>query len=139
MMKNTDFADEKFANVLISLPAVRTLDDVDALPDDALGVRAFVLTDEMLRRLAERVPGIRYFAGDGNCQVTDDAVSVLSRFTQLEWLDLEWSKITDAGLESMVMMPALRWVDLCGSAVTPAGVAQLRRSCPCLRVEVFES
>ncbi len=133
-----DFEDEAFADVLLNLPAVRTLADVDTLPADALGVRVFVLTDEMLQRLAERVPDIRYIAGDGHCRVTDDGASVLSRFTHLEWLDLEWSNITDAGLESIAKTCALRRLDLCGSAVTPVSVSRLRRLCPHLVVEVLE-
>jgi hypothetical protein len=54
--------------------------------------------------------------------------------TELEWLDLQDSQVTDAGLEVLKGMTTLRGVALRGSGATPAAVAELRRIAPKMRV-----
>ncbi len=51
-------------------------------------------------------------------------VTHLSKMTKLEWLDLQDSQVTDAGLEALEAIPSLRGVALRGSHVTPAAVAK---------------
>ncbi len=45
-------------------------------------------------------------------------------------LNLDGSKITDAGLEKLGGQEQLRWVGLAGTGVSPEGVAQLQKSLP---------
>jgi hypothetical protein len=54
--------------------------------------------------------------------------------TELQWLDLQDSQVTDAGLEVLKGMPRLRGVAVRGSRVTPAAVAELRRIAPNIRI-----
>jgi hypothetical protein len=132
----TDREIEEHARYLAELPGVGCVADVDALAPDVEGVSASRLTDEMLARLAERVPGLRILASDGNSRVTDTGLDVLRRFTRLESLDLEWSAVSDAGLPKIAAVSTLRWVDMGGSkGVTAAGLAGLRAARPDLEVE----
>jgi|SRR5690606_10194862 len=132
----TDREIEEHARHLAELPRIRTLADVDALTPDVEGVWASGLTDEMLVRLVERVPGLRVLASDGNSRVTDAGLGALCGFTRIESLDLEWSAVSDAGLPLIAAVSTLKWVDVEGSeGVTIAGLASLRAGRPDLEVE----
>ena len=45
-------------------------------------------------------------------------------------LNLDGSKITDAGLEKLAGQEQLRWVGLAGTGVSPEGIASLREHLP---------
>ena len=45
-------------------------------------------------------------------------------------LNLDGSKITDAGLEKLAGQDQLRWVGLSGTGITAGGTAALRKSLP---------
>ena len=55
----------------------------------------------------------------------------------LTMLNLEGTRVTDAGLKHLTGFPALRNVNLKGTAVTPAGVVALRQQRPGLQVGGF--
>lgn len=132
----TDREIEEHARHLAELPRVNSLADVEALAPHVEGVWTSELTDEMLTRLAERVPGLRVIASDGNSRVTDAGLKALRGFRQLESLDLEWSAVSDAGLLLIAAMSTLKRVDVRGSeGVTAAGLASLRAARPDLEVE----
>jgi hypothetical protein len=103
---------EEHARFLTELPRVSSVADVDALAEGSEGAWTAGLTDEMLSRLADRLPALRVLASDGNSRVTDAGLAALSRFTRLESLDLECSAIPDAGLPLIAAVLTLRWVDV---------------------------
>jgi hypothetical protein len=134
--RDSDREIDQHARLLAELPRVSCVADIAGLTSDVEGVYSLGLTNEMLAALAERVPGLRILASDGNSRVSDAGRDVLRRFVRLEWLDLEWSAVSDAGLPLIAAVGSLKWVDVGGSeGVTPAGVACLRAARPDLEVE----
>jgi hypothetical protein len=117
---------KRLADLLSSLPHVGTSEDVEKVPEDAEGIYAERLDDEILLAAARRIPSIRYIACSGNNRVTDAGLSALQHFTQLEWLDLEWSQITDAGLPVIASVSTLKTLDVGNSSVTVTGVEHLK-------------
>jgi len=67
--------------------------------------------------------------------VTDARLQSLKRFSGLETLDLEWSRITDAGLPMVAAVKSLRWVDLgfC-QGITQESASELKSARPDLEV-----
>jgi hypothetical protein len=118
---------------------VTTSDQILRLSADVDEVLVRSLTDEKLRDIASAVPGLRRLVTDGNNRVTDEGLRHLSVMIRLESLDLEWSGISDAGLEAIAAVSTLRWVDVgfC-QGVTEAGVSRLRRLRPDLEVVFAE-
>jgi len=111
-----------------SLVQIRDAHDIAGLRTDVDGVLIVGLSDGLIRTLAEHCPGIRHIFGDGNSHaLTDRGLASLARFTALESLDLEYSAITDAGLDHIAAVETLRWVDLGGcDGITKSGLATLR-------------
>jgi len=71
----------------------------------------------------------------------DDLIAALKKVARAEvcvvvtngvlvGLNLDGSKITDAGLAKLMGQDKLRWLGLAGSAVTPEGVDALRKQLP---------
>ena len=114
-----------------SLVRVRTVEDIENLSEDTDGVFVFELNDEKLSAIARRLPKVRHLVADGNTGVTDAGLVHLKEFSALESLDLEWSKITDAGLSSIAAVQSLQWVDLgfC-NGITEQGASELQRIRP---------
>jgi hypothetical protein len=114
-----------------SLVRVKTVADIENLAKETLGIFVFELNDEKLFAVTQRLPGLRHLVSDGNTQVTDHGVEHLKEFSALESLDLEWSNVTDAGLQGIAAVKSLRWVDLsyC-KGVSPQGAAELQRMRP---------
>jgi len=120
-----------------SLVPIRDVRDVAGLSPDVEGVFIVHLSDALLGVLADRRPGIRHIFADGNSQgLTDRGLAVLRKFTALESLDLEYSAITDAGLNQIADVQTLQWVDLGGcEGVTKQGLETLRSRRPDLEIE----
>jgi hypothetical protein len=114
-----------------SFVRVRTIAEIENLSEDTDGVFVFELNDEKLSTIARHLPKLGHLVADGNTGVTDAGLVHLKRFSALESLDLEWSKVTDAGLSSIAAVQSLRWVDLgfC-EGITEQGALELRRIRP---------
>ena len=114
---------------------VETLEQIRHLSADTECLLVRRLTDEKLAAIATRVARLRHLIADGVNDVTDAGLSALIAFTQLESLDLEWSRVTDDGLHSIASVASLRWVDLgfC-PGVSAAGIADLRLLRPDLEI-----
>ncbi len=114
-----------------TLVRVRTVADIENLAKETVGIFVFEFNDEKLFAVTQRLPRLRHILSDGNTQVTDRGLEHLKEFSALESLDLEWSNVTDAGLERIAAVRSLRWVDLgfC-KGVSPQGAAELQRIRP---------
>lgn len=114
-----------------SFVRVRTIAEIESLSEDTDGVFVFELNDEKLSVIARHLPKVRHLVADGNTGVTDAGLVHLKDFSALESLDLEWSKVTDAGLSSIAAIRSLRWVDLgfC-KGITEQGASELQRIRP---------
>jgi len=118
-----------------SLAHVTTVDETQNLPAITEGIFIFELTDEKLQEISGHLPQLRHLIADGNTRVTDVGLQCLKRFSRLETLDLEWSRITDAGLSMVASVKSLRWVDVgfC-KGITHGGASELKRARPDLEV-----
>ncbi len=58
-------------------------------------------------------------------QITDAAADILAKMTNLERLHLENSKITDAGIAKLGALPNLEYLNLYGTKTTDGGIAKL--------------
>ena len=114
-----------------SFARVTTIADIENLSEHTDGVFVFELNDEKLSAIALQFPKLRHLVADGNTGVTDAGLVHLRKFSALESLDLEWSKVTDAGLSSIAAVQSLRWVDLgfC-EGITEQGASELQRIRP---------
>jgi hypothetical protein len=121
--------DTKFDPSLLA--RVTTVEDIENLSGDTVGIFVFELNDGKLSTAAQRLPKLRHLVSDGNTQVTDRGLEQLKEFSTLESLDLEWSNVTDAGLANIAAVKSLRWVDLgfC-RGISPEGAAELQRMRP---------
>ena len=114
---------------------VETMEQIRELPADTESLLVRRLTDEKLAAIAARAPHLRHLVADGVNDVTDAGLSALERFTHLETLDLEWSRVTDDGLSAIASVMTLRWVDIgfC-PGVSASCVEDLRRLRPDLEI-----
>jgi len=62
--------------------------------------------------------------------IDDNSMTLFEGFTGLEELNLQWTDITDSGLEHLRGLTNLKKLDLSASRVTPEGVEELRRALP---------
>ena len=114
-----------------SFVRVRTIAEIENLAEHTDGLFVFELNDEKLSSIARHLPNLRHLVADGNTTVTDAGLVHLRELSALESLDLEWSKVTDAGLSSIAAVQSLRWVDLgfC-EGITEQGASELQRIRP---------
>jgi hypothetical protein len=105
--------------------------EIENLSKATAGIFVFELTDEKLFAIAHHLPNLRYLIADGNTRVTDRGLHNLERFSILDSLDLEWSKVTNAGLPRIAAVKSLRWIDLgfC-EGITREGASELKRMRP---------
>ncbi|GAB3952519.1 ribonuclease inhibitor [Spirosoma harenae] len=61
----------------------------------------------------------------GDTEVTDAALTQVAKLKNLQKLHLEQTKITDAGLKQLKNLTNLEYLNLYGTAITDAGVAEL--------------
>jgi len=117
------------------LVEVETVEQIESVDPESCGVFVRRLDDTKLAAIAVHLATIRHLITDGSTTVTDAGLKTLAQLEQLERLDLEWSLISDQGLESIGAVKTLRWVDVgfC-RGVTEDGVARLRESRPDLEV-----
>lgn len=84
------------------------------------------MEDPLLRALSENgddlIAALKTIARSEICVIVTDGVVV--------GLNLDGSKITDAGLKKLTSLEKMRWVGLARSEVTDAGVKKLRKSLP---------
>ena len=117
------------------LTRVDTIEEIRLLDPSIDSLFVSGLTNEKLAAIAATIPGLRHLTTDGDNRVTDLGLSSLSTFTSLESIDLEWSNVTDDGLDVIAAIRTLRWVDVgfC-SALKESRVAWLRQQRPDLEV-----
>ena len=84
------------------------------------------MEDPLLQALSENsddlVAALKTIARTEICVIITDGVIV--------GLNLDGSKITDAGLSKLVTLDKMRWIGLARSEVTDAGVKKLRKALP---------
>ena len=84
------------------------------------------MEDPLLQALSENsndlVAALKTIARTEICVIITDGVIV--------GLNLDGSKITDAGLSKLATLDKMRWIGLARSEVTDAGVKKLRKSLP---------
>jgi hypothetical protein len=83
------------------------------------------VTDIELEHLTKQFTQVRYLRLSGT-PVTDAGLGNLGRLKQLEWLDLEHAQITDAGLEHLEGLGQLRGLSLANTRITDAGLEHLK-------------
>lgn len=66
--------------------------------------------------------------------VTDSSLGRLRHLTNLKSLDLRWTQITDSGLASVQGFRRLKVIDLRKTAITDAGAAKLQQALPGLTI-----
>ncbi|MCI0558493.1 MAG: leucine-rich repeat domain-containing protein [Nitrososphaera sp.] len=76
-----------------------------------------------------KVVEVELFAGPGMSpeRFNDSHAKQLALFTELEWLVLRNTKMTDTGLSELSNLKKLERLDIEGSTVTEAGVERFRR------------
>ena len=88
------------------------------------------MEDPLLQALSENgddlVAGLKTIARSEMCVILTDGIVV--------GLNLDGSKITDAGLIKLASLEKMRWVGLARSEVTDAGVKKLSKSLPDCKV-----
>jgi len=88
------------------------------------------MEDPLLQALSENgddlIAGLKTVARSQICVIITDGVIV--------GLNLDASKITDAGLSKLEVLDRLRWVRLARSEVTEEGVEKLRAALPACNV-----
>jgi hypothetical protein len=72
-------------------------------------------------------------------QVTDAAVETLAKMTNLERLHLENTKITDAGIAKLGALPNLEYLNLYGTKTTDGGIAKLASAKGLKKLFVWET
>ncbi len=72
-------------------------------------------------------------------QVTDAAVETLAKMTNLERLHLENTKITDAGLAKLGALPNLEYLNIYGTKTTDGGIAKLASAKGLKKLFVWET
>jgi len=86
----------------------------------------YVMEDPLIETLSENgddlVAGLKTIARSEMCVILTDGVVV--------GLNLDGSKITDAGLSKLTTLKEMRWIGLARSGVTDAGVKKLRKALP---------
>ena len=84
------------------------------------------MEDPLLQVLSDNgddlVAGLKTIARSEMCVILTDGVVV--------GLNLDGSKITDAGLSKLTTLKEMRWIGLARSAVTDSGVKKLRKALP---------
>ena len=84
------------------------------------------MEDPLLQALSENsddlVAALKTIARSEICVIVTDGVIV--------GLNLDGSKITDAGLSKLAILEEMRWIGLARSEVTDAGVKKLRKALP---------
>ena len=84
------------------------------------------MEDPLLQALSENsddlVAALKTIARSEICVIITDGVIV--------GLNLDGSKITDAGLSKLAILEKMRWIGLARSEVTDAGVKKLRKALP---------
>ena len=84
------------------------------------------MEDPLLQALSENsddlVAALKTIARTEICVIITDGVIV--------GLNLDGSKITDAGLSKLTTLDKMRWIGLARSEVTDAGVKKLRKALP---------
>ena len=66
-------------------------------------------------------------------KITDAGLKDVAKMQNLEYLSLQQTKITDAGLKDLAKLKKLKWLSLHSTKVTKAGVAEIRKALPKLR------
>lgn len=110
---------------------VASVAEIDVLPTDTAGILAAGLDDRMIAAL-RRLNALRLLYRDGDSRVTDQGLSYLVTFPELERLDLQGSiEITDQGLLELGLLRGLEWLDLRGCRrLTEPGLVALRAALP---------
>ena len=104
-----------------SLAQVASVAEIDALPTDTSDVLVRELDDSKLCAL-RRLNAVLRLYQDGESRVTDEGLSYLVTFPELERLDLHGSaQITDRGLTELRLLRALRRLDLSSCRQLTAG------------------
>ena len=84
------------------------------------------MEDPLLQALSENsddlVAALKTIARSEICVIVTDGVIV--------GLNLDGSKITDAGLSKLAILEKMRWIGLARSEATDAGVKKLRKALP---------
>jgi hypothetical protein len=72
-------------------------------------------------------------------QITDASADILAKMTNLERLHLEHTKITDAGLAKLGALPNLEYLNIYGTKTTDGGIAKLASAKDLKKLFVWET
>jgi hypothetical protein len=87
------------------------------------------ITDEGLAHL-QAMTGLKRLKLNFCQKITDRGLAYLGGHTQLVALDLQFTQVSDAGLEQLKNLQNLRYIFLAETQVTPSGIENLRKMLP---------
>ena len=77
-------------------------------------------------KLLSAIKGNIYWLNISDNQITDDQLSVVKTFANLQRLRLDENPVTDKGIQQLKALPALESLNLCNTKITAASVPVLK-------------
>ncbi len=119
----------------MATPSAKSLEELSQLPRlDALYLNTIEFSEEHLAALTKLKIRMLHLLNAG---VDDVVAKRLATMTQLEYLDINFGKITDEGLQALQSLKSLKTIDLRSNLVTAEGMAAFKKALPKCEI-VFE-
>ena len=103
----------------------------DPLVEKAIRERLKKPTGELTKADLAKVPRLNL----NDTKITDAGLKEVAKMQKLRGLSLDGTKITDASLKDIAKLQKLTNLDLLGTKVTKAGVAELQKALPKCRID----
>ena len=96
---------------------------------ESLSISGTLVADSAVKQLAERLSNLA-FLDLSETAITDHAVASLARLSKLRGLLLRDTRITDASVPHLLKLKSLEQLDIRLTEISPAGSAKLIRAFP---------